>query len=134
MYSKQHLNISGKRSVTFMAELIAHASNRETSEETKDSWDRVAVYKIDPDWAAKQERENGVKILPYTVGIARCTRWKGGRDRFKVIDTNTIEQAVDIVRSRIPIFLHQIEEQLRLNNTQPEPVEDYEPGRSPLVT
>jgi hypothetical protein len=129
MYTKQHLNISGRRSITFMARKLASVSNRDTSEETRDAWDQVYVYEIDPDWANKQERENGTTILPYTVGIARCTKWKGGRSRFKVIDANSIEQVLDVVRTRIPVFLREVEEQIKLDNTPQEPLE-YEPSRS----
>jgi hypothetical protein len=119
MYSKHSLNISGKRSVTFMAEEIAFASNRETSEETMDDWDAVKVYKIDPDWAAQQEKETGSKIDPYTVGVARCSKWLGKRDRYRVFYCQTIGQILGIVKSHATIFLREIEEELRLNGYTP---------------
>jgi hypothetical protein len=129
MYTKQHLNCSGRQSITFMARKIASVSNRDTSEETRDTWDQLYAYEIDPDWAKRQSKDNGTIILPFTVGIAKCTKWKGGRSRFKVIDANSIEQVIDIVRTRIPMFLREVEEQIRLGTTQPEELE-YEPSRS----
>lgn len=134
MYSKESLNISGKRSITFMAEAIAFASNRETSEETMDDWDAVKVYKIDPDWAAKQERETGTHIDPYTVGIARCTKWIGKRDRYKVFHCQTIGQILGIVKSHARIFLREIEEEMRLNGYTPTRILDHEARRNPMVS
>lgn len=129
MYSEQHLNISGKRSVSFMGEEIVFVSNRETSDATWNEWDAVKVYRIDPDWASDQEKKNGKPIDPYTVGIARCTKWKGSRDRYKVIDAKTIEQVLEIVMRQVPIFHREVEEQLKVNKT-PLEARDYEPSRS----
>jgi hypothetical protein len=117
MYTEQHLNISGKRTIVFMGRELAVVSNREKSDKTWNTWDRVAIYEIDPDWAAKQEKENGTIVLPYTIGIAKCTKLKGGRDRFRTIDCNTIDQVIEMVRRLLPVFLREVEEQIRLNTS-----------------
>lgn len=115
MYSKCHLNSSGKESFTFMGREIASASNRHKTEETMETWDRVVAYEIDPVWAAEQGKLNGTVILPYTVGVAKRTRWKGGRQRYKTVDVKTIDEILEIVRVRVPEFLKEIEEQLRVH-------------------
>jgi hypothetical protein len=104
MYDKHILNISGKQSVAFMGAEIAMASNRDTNEKTEVEWDAVRVYRIDPDWAAQQEKKNGKKILPFTLGFQKGTLWLGDRNRFKVFYANNIPQVLDIVRSHLPEF------------------------------
>jgi hypothetical protein len=116
MYRKHILNISGKRSTGFIGEEIAMASNRDTSEETKFEWDAVRVFKIDPEWAARQEAKNGKKLDPYRLGSARCTIMEGDRDRYRVFYAKTLMQVVGIVRSHLPVFYRDIEEQLRFHN------------------
>jgi len=116
MYDKHILNISGRQSIAFMGEEIASASNRDTSEETKYEWDAVRVFKIDPEWADRQERKTGNKIDPYIVGFAKATLWVGEHNRFRVFYARTLPQVLGIVRSHLPAFHREIEEQLRLNN------------------
>lgn len=133
MYSEQELNISGKRSVAFMGREIAFVSSRETSEDTYYEWDALKIYEIDPEWALQQEKNSGRKIDPYTVGIARCTKWMGSRDRYRVFHARTLKDVLGIVHSRLPVFDREVQEQLKLNN---EPLRNLgnEPRRSSVVS
>lgn len=131
MYTKQELNISGKRAIAFMGKLLAMASDRDTSEQTTTEWDSVLVYEVDPKWAAQQEKKNGKRIDPYTIGFAKCTKWIGDRDRYKVFYARTVQQVFGVVRSQMPKFLREIEEKLRLNEA-PTGTLEYEPSRSPV--
>jgi len=117
MYTKHILNISGKQSIAFMGEEIAMASNRDTGGSTDVEWNAVRIFKIDPEWADQQERKNGKRILPYTLGFQKGELWLGGSNLFRVAHANNISQVLDIVMSRLPIFHREIEEQLRLNNS-----------------
>jgi hypothetical protein len=117
MYTECELNVSGRRPIAFMGEEIAMESNRETSEKTRFDWDAVRVFKLDPVWAAQQEKKTGKRLDPYRVGIARCTKWEGERDRYRVFYARTVPQICGIVRSHLPIFLRSIEEQLRITNS-----------------
>jgi hypothetical protein len=122
MYSRQELNISGRRSTGFYGEEIAGESNRETSEDTRFEWDAVRIFEVDPVWAREQEEKEfkrtgrRIKIDPYRVGIARCTIMEGDRDKYRVFYCKTIEQVLRVVQSHLPIFHREIEEQLRFYN------------------
>jgi hypothetical protein len=132
MYSRQELNISGRRSIGFYGELIATENNRETSEDTQFEWDRVKIFKIDPEWARQQAEKTGKVLDPYRVGIARCTKMEGDRDQYRVFYCKTIEQILGVMQSHLPVFHHKIEEQLRFYNTPTGGLEHEFPARSPV--
>ena len=113
---RHELNISGRRSIGFYGEEIAGGSNRETDENTRWEWDAVRIFKIDPDWAKHQEEKTGKKLDPYRVGIARCTKMEGDRDKYRVFYCKTLDQILQIVKSHLPIFNREIEEQIRYYN------------------
>ena len=110
-----HLNISGKRAVAFMAEEIAMATTRDTSKETKSRWEAVRIYEVDPEWAERQKEKTAKETAPYRVGIAKCTIWEGERDRYRVFYAKNRIQILGIVRSHLPAFEREIEDQLKLN-------------------
>jgi hypothetical protein len=137
MYKICDLNISGRRSISFMGEELAIVNNRETSEKTKRLWDEVRVYRLDPEWAEEQYQNNrkrygnrARRLEPYRLGIAECTKWEGRRDYFRVFYCRSLEQVTDIVRSKVPHLSREVEEELRLSS-HPQEVLD-ESRRSPV--
>jgi hypothetical protein len=128
---KHILNISGKRSTAFIGEEIAIATNRDSNEETKFEWDAVRVFRVDPEWAKRQQLKTGKKIDPYRVGVAKCTIWEGERDRYRVFYCRTLPQVLGIVRMHLPIFDQEIAEKLKLNNAPIRTLE-HESSRSPV--
>lgn len=125
------LNVSGKRSVGFVGEEIATATDRDTNEETRFEWDTVRVFKVDPEWARRQEAKTGRKIDPYYVGVAKCTIWIGDKDRYRVLSARTLPQILGMVRMHVPKFDREIAEKLKLNNAPLRTLE-HEPSRSPM--
>jgi hypothetical protein len=127
MYKPYDLNISGRRSISFMGEELAYVSNRETSEETKRLWDDVRIYRLDPDWAEEQYQKNrkrfgnkAKRLEPYRLGLAKCTRWEGSWDTYRVFYCRTLEQVRNIVRAQVPHLHRETEDQLRLSTAPPQ--------------
>lgn len=127
---KHILNISGRQSIAFMGEELAMASNRDTSEKTTTEWDTVRIFKVDPVWAKNQQAKTGKVIDPFKVGWEHRSIWEGDHNRYRVLHTKTLEQAVGVVRSHIPQFEREISDKLRLNN--PLGALRHEPSRSPV--
>lgn len=137
MMQMHDLNISGKRAISFKGELLAHASNRETSETTIREWDDVKVYRLDPQWieeqyqkAVTQYGDRAKRLEPYALGIAKCTTILGDRDFYRVLYPRTIQGALDTVRSMVPHLYRELGEELRLGNSPQ--ATGHETGRSPV--